>query len=190
MIMKVLSSMGIGLLCLTQVLSAQQHQPTTATATISDPFDLSAARQAMGGDHVPTTASVVALEQQSQSLFATDCKAAIDVLDRFAHESNGLANYVAQALQPYYDAPYEEKKDIGGPRLNALVPIEKLANDYKAKRNKAMVMEAECLVKTGDKSKAASLFFQALSHISIDEQESWKRAMAGLFSILQVSTQH
>jgi hypothetical protein len=181
--------MGIGFLYLTQVLSAQQQQPTTTTATISNPFDLSAARQAMGDDEMPTATSVAALEQQSQSLFATDCKAAIDVLDKFARESNGLANYIAQTLRPYYNAPYEKTKKVGESRLNTLVPIEKLANDYKAKRNKAMVMEAECLVKTGDRSKAASLFFQALSFISIDEEESWDRARAGLFSILQVGTQ-
>lgn len=167
----------------TSTANAQQQTPPPA----QNPFDLSAAKEALG-DKVPTMAGVAQLEQRAQTLIAAgDCKTAVDALDRYAKEANSLSNLLARALKPYYDGSYDEKKRFSGSRLSQFVPIERLANDYKAKRNRAMVMQAECLAKLGDSQKAAAIYYQALGLIDIADTEWWDRAREGLFGLLQVT---
>ncbi len=186
--MKAIANM-IVVVILAQAATAAAQQPPTAVpqTAAQNPFDLSAARQALG-DNLPTVSSVALLEKQAQALVeAGDCKGAVDALDKYARQANALSNLIARSLKPYCDGSFDERKAFVGSRLAALVPIERLGNDYKAKRNRAMVMQAECFVKLGDSQKAAATFYQALGLIDINDSEWWDRARNDLFSLLQVA---
>lgn len=175
---------GVLVLLSSSALSAQQ--PPQVQVPPTNPFDLTAAREAMG-DRIPTEPGVAALETAALAAFSSgDCKTAVDALDRYAKEANGLSNFIARSLKPYYDGSYDEKKAFPVSRLSQLVPLERLANDYKAKRNRAMVMQAECLVKMDDPSKAAAMYYQALELIDIEDSEWWDRARIGLIALLKV----
>ena len=163
----------------------QQQQPPVPPVS-ANPFDLSAAREAMGSS-LPTVSSVAALEQKALAVFASgDCKAASDALDPYAREANSLSNYIARGLKPYYDGSYDERKAFPAGRLSQLAPIERLSNDYKGKRNRAMVMQAECLAKMGESAKAAALYYQVLGLIDIEDTEWWDRARNSLNALLAV----
>ena len=167
-------------------LNALAQAPIQAPATSPSPFDLSAAKAAMG-DVVPTVPAVATLEQQALAAFqGGDWKTAVDALDRYAKAANGLSNYIAQGQKPYYTASFDDRKLVPPAQLAKLVPLERLGNDYKEKRNRAMVMEAECLVKLNDTSKAASMYYQALGLIDVKDTEWWDRARNGLNALLQV----
>ena len=75
---------------------AQQQTATAGATPAQNPFDLSAAQQALG-DKIPTVPGIAQLEKDAQSLLAAgDCKAAVDVLDRYAKEANALSNMIAR----------------------------------------------------------------------------------------------
>ena len=159
-----------------------QAQPPSKPA--QNPFDLTAARELIGDRGLATVEEVASLETEAQTKFESgDFKLAVDALDRYARQANALANLIVRGLQPYYGASYDARKDFSGARL---IPFEKLANDYKAKRNRAMVMQAECFVKLGDKQKASVTFFQALGLIDIDDVPLWERARNGLYALVGV----
>lgn len=150
-----------------------------------DPFDVSAAAKMTKELGVPTTSEVQALEQEAKRLYDSgNCKAAEVALDKFARKANWLANLITGGLQPYYDAPYDERRGFSG--VNALVPFESLANDYRTKRNRAIVMRAECLLKLGQTSDGVMLLINALDLIDIDDHEWWSRARMQLYSVLEV----
>lgn len=152
-----------------------------------DPFDISETTKLAKELGVSTVSEVSMLEGRAKQLFETgDCKAAIEALDQFARKANWLANLIAAGIQPYYGASYDDRKNFSHSKLQALVPIENKANEYKEKRNRAMVMRAECLVKLGQKQEAVALLVGALNLISINDDEWWTRAKNQLFSLIEV----
>ena len=164
------------------VASFGQGQSGALQAT--NPFDLTKAREAVG-DSLPTVKSVAELEKRALDAFvANDCKTAAPLLNSYAKQANHLSNLIRIGLDPFYDASAEEKRNFRA-GVSSLIPYEKLVNDYLTKRNRAMVMEAECTAKTDPKA-AASMFFAALDLINIDDLEWWIRARKGLYSILGV----
>lgn len=166
---------------------ARINAQTPAAAKTENPFDLSAANELMGDFGLPTVQSVGELEKQTQASFAAgDCKSAVETLDKFARQSNALANLIAGGLEPFYDASYDERKKFSPVRLQQLIPFEESANKYKQKRNEAMVMQAECFVKLGEPKKAAGLFYQALRLTALEDWELWERARNGLYALLGV----
>ena len=178
---------AIGTLVFVSSAMASAQQPPQVQTPVGNPFDLTAAREAMG-DRIPTEPGVAALETAALAAFSSgDCKIALDALDKYAKEANGLSNFIARGLKPYYDGSYDDRKAFSGSRLSQLAPLERVANDYKAKRNRAMVMQAECLAKLNDPSKAATMYYQALGLIDIDDTEWWDRARNGLNALLKLT---
>lgn len=172
---------AIALLCATVALA----QETPAQKIERDPFDVSATAKMTKELGVPTRSEVSALEDEAKRLFeAGDCKAAEVALDKFARKANWLANLISGGLQPFYDASYDNRRRFAG--VSTLVPFEKLANDYRAKRNRALVMRAECLLKLGQTQDGVTLLVSALDLIDIDDAEWWSRARTQLYSILEV----
>lgn len=168
-------------------LVAQDKPPDSAAPKQANPFDLSAVKSLIGTDGIPTAASVATLEQQAQAAVAAgDCNQAVELLDKFAHKANALANLIGSGLQPYYDASYDSRKGFSYFKLSGLVPAEKLANEYRAKRNHAMIMQAECFTKLGETDRAVQMYFQALNLTSIDDAEWWDRAKTELYALLGV----
>jgi tetratricopeptide (TPR) repeat protein len=150
-----------------------------------DPFDLSRSREKIGKFGLPTVTRVADLENKARVLYAANnWREAGIALDRFAREANTLANLISSGLEPYYGASYDDKENIKG--LGALAAYEKLANDYKTKRDRAMVMQAECLILTGQKEEAAALLLRALDTISADDRDWWDRARNKLYALIDV----
>jgi hypothetical protein len=159
-------------------------QSAPSEAARGNPFDTTAARQTLG-ESLATVATVEQLEKTALQLTEIgNCKAAVSALDKYAREANSLANLIAQGLQPYYGAPYDERRSFGG--VGELIPMERLSNSYKTKRNRALVMQAECLAKLGDSRGAVVMYYQALGLIAIDD-DWWPRARQGLYRLIQVS---
>jgi len=177
----VLMAIGCCLVCAAIPAFAQKE----AAAKTLDPFDLSSAREKAGGGRgIPTVALVDELESKAKALVAAgDCKAAVPALELFGRHANTLANLVSAGLQPYYGAGYDERKRVS---VGDLVKYESLANDYKQKRNRAIVLQAECAMKLGQKDQAATLFVHALNLLSVDDKEYWSRARTGLYQFIDL----
>jgi len=153
----------------------------------TDPFDLTNLESKVEELGIVNKAEVDALEIQARNLFnANDCQAAIPVLAEYARKSNWLANMIAASLDPYYGASYDDRKDYPYSKLSKLVPLETMANEYKAKRNIARAMEAECHMRTGNNEKAIPLLLNTLDLLAIDNETWWKRTRENLLSIIGV----
>lgn len=151
----------------------------------SDPFDLSSSREKIGKLGLPTVSIVADLENKAKQLFAAgNWKEANPALERYAKQANTLANLISAGLEPFYGASYDDRRSFSG--TSALVNYESLANEYKTKRNRAMVMQGECLISLGQKDEGAAMLIKALDLISIDDKEWWTRARTKLYSLLDV----
>ena len=149
-----------------------------------DPFDLGKTEDQVEELGLPTVSKVDALEAKAASLFsAGNCEEAISALREYARQANSIANFISRGLEPYYDASRDEKKEFGL-KVRPLIPFEKRANGYREKRNRAMVMEAECQAKVGNPKEAAVLFYKALDLIDIENEDWWNRARTQLYSLI------
>jgi len=174
------------LICLGLVaapLCGQAGQAPTKPA--SNPFDLTDAKEQIGTLGVPTVADVDAAEKAASELVASgDCQKAVPALELFAKRANTLANLIAGGLQPFYGASYDDRKSA---RVGGLVKYEGLANGYKAKRDRAMIMQAECLIKLGQREQGAAMLVKALHLLSVSEDEWWTRARLDLYKLMAVN---
>lgn len=153
----------------------------------ADPFDLSSTQKQVDELGVPTVSEVNSLESKAKELYSSgNYSAALPVLEEYAKKANWLANLISAGLEPYYGASYDDRKDFPYSKASKLIPIEATANDYRKKRNRAMVMQAECLIKTGKKEKAVSLLVRALDLIDIENEEWWDKAKMHLYEIIEM----
>jgi hypothetical protein len=152
-----------------------------------DPFDLTASSSKIKELGLITKPEVDALEEKAKSLFNTgDCKAAIPVLVDYAKKSNWLANMVKASLDPYYGASYDDKKGYSYAKLEPLISLETMSNNYKKKRNIAFAMQGECLIKVGDEKGAIPLLLKALDLIDINNDIWWERTRNNLLKVIKV----
>ena len=165
----------------------QQQQSTNLTiSTVQDPFDLTDARAALG-NKLPTVADAARLEQEAGALWGQgQCEAAVDALDRYARAAEALRNAINRMAQPFYGASSQHRKTVPPTQL---APLRAMAEEYRIKRNKAMVARAECLVKLGQTESAAAEFYQVLGLLSIHETFVWDRARRGLEGLVGVPSQ-
>lgn len=175
---KMSKSVIILIVCLIGAASAYSQE---------DPFDLSAEKKQIAELGVPTISEVKTLEEKAKSLFQSgNYTEAVPALETYARKANWLANLIAAGLKPFYDASYDDRKEFPRSKINILANYESLSNSYKAKRNRAMVMQAECLIKQGNREDATALLVRALDLIGIDQEEWWIRARKSLYDIVQV----
>jgi len=159
-------------------LIAQETKP-------SDPFDLTATETKMKELGIPTVSLVDEFEQNAKDLFtAGKWREAATALHEYAKQANWLANLISAGLEPYYNASYDDRKFLSYSQLNSLGSFEEKANEYKRKRNRAMVMQVECMVKLGDKEKAVALLVKALDLINVKNDLWWTRARKQFYSLI------
>ncbi|MEZ7198564.1 hypothetical protein [Pseudodesulfovibrio karagichevae] len=152
----------------------------------TDPFDLSASTSKIQELGVPTKTEVDNLEKKATDLFnAGEYREAIPALIQYSKRANWLANIISSTLEPYYSASYDDRKHFSS-NLSALVKIESTANSYKRKRNIAIAMHGECLMKLGDTREAIPVLINALNLISIDNDVWWKRTRENLLNLVGV----
>lgn len=152
-----------------------------------DPFDVRSTTRKIEEFGIPTPAVVAELESHARELVeAGFCEDAIQALDDYAKQANWLSNVIAAGLEPYYDASYDDRKEIGFSKVRPLIKYEEMTNDYRTKRNRAMVMKAECLAATGRREQAVAEFIAALRLIEVDDHEWWRRARHGLYELIDL----
>ena len=159
-------------------------QQTQSPQKSGDPLDLSSSREKLGKLGIATPSVISGLESKAKTLVAAnDCRNAIPALETFARQANTLANLITAGLQPFYGASDDDRRRAS---VGELAKYESLANDYKAKRDHAVVLQAECAAKLGQRDQAATLFINALNLLSVDDTEWWDRARAGLYGLIDV----
>jgi len=178
MLIKKFITVAIILLVMSQIAMAKEKK---------DPFDLSATDKKIEELGVPTASEVRALEEKAKEFYAKmDWKNAVSALEEYAKKANWLSNLISAGMKPFYNADYDKRKKFPYSKLQLLIPLEKEANDYRQKRNRAIVMQAECLVKLGEKGKAVSLLVRALDLIDIKDDEWWNRARKQLYKLIEL----
>ena len=163
--------------------------PCSVVFAQEDPFDLTAAQEQVEQLGIPAVSKVEALGQQATSLFESeDCEEALGKLEAYARQANFLANIISAGIEPYYDASYDDKKLLGGVYASVLdlAAFEKMSNDYKKKRNQAMVMQGICLKKMGRGKEATSQLMKAIELIDIDSLAVWIQARTALYELVEV----
>ena len=151
---------------------------------VVDAFDITESISKVDDLGVITKSEVDSLEVEAKVLFnAGDFKEAIPVLIEFSNKANLLANLISASIDPYYRASYDEKQKCFFSKYR---PEETLAKEYKEKRNIALAMQGECLLKTGDKKGAIIVLLKALYLIDINNEIWWDRTQNNLFSIIEV----
>lgn len=154
---------------------------------VSDPFDISIIKKKIDELGVPTVENVKKLKDNAYSLFNSgQWQKAASALNEYSRNANWIANLITSGLEPYYGASYDDRKNADYDILKPLIPLEKMANDYKRQRNEAMVMEAECYLKIGDNSKAVALLNNALDTINLKNDKLWIRARTNLYNLLGI----
>jgi hypothetical protein len=152
----------------------------------ADPFDLTKNQKQVDELGVPTVSSVQRLEDKALALYrACDWKNAAPALADYAKSANWLANLITTGLRPFYSASSRDQDSAIG-QLDILVAWEKQANDLRQKRNRAMVMEAECYLKAGDKNKGLSLLLRVLELLPVTDSEYWSKARKMLYDMIEV----
>jgi hypothetical protein len=135
--------------------------------TDADPFDLTKNQKQVEEFGVPTVSSVKRLGDSALALYrAGDWKAAAPALSEYGKTANWLANLITTGMRPFYSASSRDQDSAMG-QINVLVAWEKQANDLRQLRNRAMVMEAECYFKSGDKNKGLSLLIKSLELLPV-----------------------
>lgn len=173
--------------CLALVLLLFSSVSFAQESKIADPFDLSASTSKVSELGVVTMPEVDALEIKAKELFnAGEYKSAIPILIEYSKKANWLANLISATLDPYYRASYDDRKSYSYAKLKPLIPLESLANDYKKKRNIAIAMQGECLLKIGDEKGAVPVLLKALDLIEIDNDVWWERTRNNLLKIIKV----
>lgn len=170
------------LLVLSAVALCQQSSITSKGVNASDP---KSSRDKSGKEGLPTVSRTAEFEMKAKILYDADnWREASVALERFAREADGLANLIRSGVQPYYNASSDERRALQG--LSELMRYEDLSNEYKVKRNRAMVMQAECLILIGQKEAAAALLVRALDLIDATDRDLWETARQKLYMLIEV----
>ncbi|NLM31082.1 MAG: hypothetical protein GX216_11815 [Methanomicrobiales archaeon] len=150
-----------------------------------NPFDVSVYQEEISALGVPTTKEVEDLAAKAKQLFESgNYEEALPALQEWARKANWLANIVSGALEPFYSASYDARKQFPYDKVKNLTPYESAANRLKLDRNHAMVMQAECLVKLDKPTEAVGIYLKALDLTDIEDWTWWTRALNGLYRII------
>ena len=125
----------------------------------------------------------------ARKLFLEDkCEEAIPALIEIQDNANRLANIISQGLEPFYSASRDDREwlsRVKGSDIAKLAIAEKTANNLKKTRNEYYVLEAECLLKIGENSRATNKLFRALRFIDGKSQfDLWSRARIQLWETI------
>lgn len=174
-------SITLSILSFNNALSADE-----AAKKEPDPFDVTTLQKRMDDIGIPTPTTVQQLEAKATAL-AKESKwqEAAEAYDALAKNANWLANLIRAGIEPYYNASYDERKSYN--IKDSDVKREEQSNDYKNKRNQAMVAQAECFIRLNDTKRAMPILIRALELINIKDSELWARARKDLYSIIQIA---
>ena len=151
-----------------------------------DPFDTSELKNKVDGAGLATVVQVSELESKAKVLFNVQRnRAAAEALSLFSTQANALANIIVTGIQPYYNAAHADQQKCSN--IAELANFEAMANQYRLKRNRARVMQAECLIAIGEEMPALQLLMETINLIPIDDKIWWDRARKALYDLAGVA---
>lgn len=171
------------------ILLACSANAQEAVEDTSDPLDLSRFEEMVSENAIVTMSEIKALEDDANAAYQSgDCGAALPMIKDFYEKANSLSNTIRQGLEPYYGASYDDREKYSVAAIIAeLAEAETASNELVRKRNIGWVMEADCLIKTGEREAGIAGLYRALEYISIqnEERELWKKARTLLWQQIE-----
>ena len=144
--------------------------PSPIQAQTSDETDMSRYQVVEEGTGFPMFYELADQEDMARTTFESgDCDEALPLILKYSIGANKMANIIKQGVAPYYDASRDDKADImrkNRTRFEQLVKAENTSNALIYKRNEFWVMEAECLLKIGDREAAINKLYRVLDKTS------------------------
>lgn len=166
---------------LTVTLNAQEQEKKQR----EDILDISVELEKIDELGVPTLSLVDEMKAKADNLYDNQqWEEAYVAYDEYAKKANWLANILAQFVEPFYSASYDERNNVGLRRLAQITPYERKANEYKRERNVAYVKMGLCKKNLGDTKTASAVLLRALDLIDISQTEDWDKATAALSEII------
>ena len=130
---------------------------------------------------VPTVGMVEELRIGAEELFAQEeWEKAIPAFIELANKANWLANLLSQCVDPYYHAPYDDRKSASFTVLNKYTPYEKASNNYKKLRDHAFVRVGLCFKNLNKPNDAVMYLYKALDHMSMKASLDWETASSAI----------
>ncbi len=171
------------LLCAHISLFAQTKESSKKS---DDPLDISIQLEQINKYGVPTIAAVEAMKNKADVLYeAKSWEEAAKAYEVYAKNVNWLANLLAQCVEPYYSAGYDDKKSISYSTLKPFIPFESKSNECKKNRNIAYIKMGLCYKNIADVKNAVVYLHKGLDLLSVDELEYWTLAKNAMAEILQ-----
>ncbi len=171
------------LTCLCASVFAQTKEEPKAK---DDPMDISRQLEMIEKYGVPTIANVDEMKKKADALYeAKSWKEAVTAYEAYSKNVNWLANLLAQCVEPYYSASYDEKNRFSIFKIKSIVQFERKANECKANRNIAYVKMGLCYKNLGDTKNAVVYLHKGLDLLGIDETEYWALARNAMAEIIQ-----
>ena len=134
---------------------------------------------------IPTVESVKKLEAEASAAYTNkDWQNAAEKFESLAKQANFLANIIAQGLEPYYSADYDDRKAFPSSSIRRIVPDETFANSFKNSRNIAFLRQGICFYNLQKYDEALPLIMKALDFISIEDTTLWNEARLYLYQII------
>lgn len=171
---------------LISVYASAQTEKTTNSS--DDPLDVSKLVEQIEKYGVPTISAVDEMWTKAKALYDTqDWKGAAEAYEKYAKHANWLANLLAQCVEPYYGASYDDRKNISYTLLKQYIPYETASNKLKGNRNEAYVKMGLCYKHMGDVNRAVTFLHKGLDLLDIEQTTIWSEAASALAEIVGYS---
>lgn len=160
---------------------------TAQVSAQEDETDLSRYKIVDEEKSFPTIIEFKRMEDEARALYKKkDCEQFIPLASEAASVGNKLANIVRQGLEPFYDANRDDQKIIPrklGADFDKLAEAETAGNNLVLIRNEFWVMEAVCLIETGQRDQGINKLYRALDYVDPLKQTAlWKEAREAIWA--------
>ena len=152
----------------------------------SDALDLSMQKEQIEKYGVPTVGAVAEMKNKADALYdSKSWEQAALAYDIYAQHVNWLANLLAQCVEPYYSASYDDRKTTSYSSLKTFIPLESKANECKENRNRAYVKIGLCYKNLGDIKNAVTYLHKGLDLLDVKDLVYWTLAKDAMSEILE-----
>lgn len=156
----------------------------------NDPFDVSIQKEQIAKYGIPTLKTVEEMKTKADALYdAESWEQAAAAYEIYAKHVNWLSNLLAQCVEPYYSASYDDRKATTYSALKPFIPFENKANQCKMNRNEAYVKIGLCYKNLGDFKNAVTYLHKGLDLLSVDDLLYWTLAKDAMAEILEFKTE-